>query len=232
MKAGIYCRVSSESQATNGVSLQAQQERLEAFCVAKTWDVHRVYVDDGYSAATLDRPAIQELLRDVKARRVGVIVVYRLDRLTRRLSDLESVLKVLEKYEATLASLSESLDASSASGRLMLNLLMSVAAWEREIIGERTAAALQYKKMHLSAYGTVPFGFLREGDTLKPCEKELRTVKRIYQLRERGKTLREICDALQASGTRTKTGKRFQPETVRLILGNSIYLPYVSGGAS
>jgi site-specific DNA recombinase len=232
MKAVLYTRVSTDEQANQGVSLAVQEERLRAYCVARDWQVVAVYADAGASGKTLDRPALGRLLEDLqRGDRPDVLVVFKLDRLTRRVRDLGWLLERLGKLGVQLASLAESLDASTATGRLLINLLGSVAQWEREAIAERTSAALQYKRRQLRVYGQVPYGFDRDGDRLVPNAAELAIVKEIYDRRHRGgQSLQAIARELNAQGVRTKRWGRWHAEQVRLILGNTIYQPYVEGG--
>ena len=135
-----------------------------------------------------------------------------------------------EKRNVALVSLSESLDATTATGRLMLNLLGSLSQWEREVIAERTALALRHKRDRLQVYGQTPFGFRRIGDSLEALERELAVMRRIYALRGDGLTLRAIVDQLNGERIKTKTGKRWAPETVRYILANELYKPHVGQG--
>jgi site-specific DNA recombinase len=133
----LYARVSTEDQAREGVSLEAQVARLKAYAEAmRLGEEVRAVIDQGVSAKSLDRPALAELLVDCKAKRVSTVVCLKLDRLTRSVRDLSDLLDLFEKNGVALCSLSESLDTSTASGRLMLNLLASVSQWEREAIAE------------------------------------------------------------------------------------------------
>src|SRR5436309_9354790 len=122
-----YIRVSTESQATEGVSLEAQAERVRAYAVVKGWVLSEILQDEA-SAKDLERPGVLNLLNLVRKRAVDVIIIYRLDRLTRSLVDLPAILKLLEQSGVELVSISESLDTTNATGRLMLNLLVSVSA--------------------------------------------------------------------------------------------------------
>lgn len=228
MKAALYVRVSTEDQASNGVSLSMQEERLRAYAKARDWQVTKVYVDDGASAKTLDRPALTRLMEDARARKFEAVCIFKLDRLTRSVHDLGTLLEFFDKRDLGLVSLSESFDATTAVGRLMMNLLGSVSQWEREIIGERTSAALRHKRNHLRVYGEVPFGFKRIGDRLEPLDRELAIVRRMYGLRRDSLTLRAIADTLNRDRIRTKKGKQWAAEQVRYILLNELYKPFLS----
>src|SRR5687767_10446408 len=141
-----YARVSTAEQAAEGVSLRAQQAKIEAYAVVKDWSVAEVIRDEGASAKSLQRPGLARLLALVKAGGVGAVVVAKLDRLTRSVSDLDKLMKLLAHKHVALVSLQERLDATTATGRLMMNLLASVSQWEREVIGERTRDAMQHLK--------------------------------------------------------------------------------------
>lgn len=229
MKVAIYCRVSKEDP--NGVSVPMQRERLSAYAVARGWQVTETYVDDGASAKTLNRPSLSKLLLDAKAGRFDTLLIYRLDRLTRSVKDLADLLEYFERYKVALVSLSESIDASTAAGRLMLNVIGSISQWERETISERTATALRFKKRSGFAYGPVAYGFVRRGERLEPLERELQHVREVFAMRREGMTLRAIAAALNAKGIKTKKGKRWAAEQVRSILGNDIYSITAEGKA-
>lgn len=218
----IYVRVSTEDQAREGVSLPAQIERLKAYCSAVRPDEEvRAIADEGVSGKTLDRPALRELLGDVKRGKVSAVVTLKLDRLTRSVRDLAELLDVFEKTKTALVSLSESLDTATASGRLMLNLLASVSQWEREAIAERTAFALAHKRRNRSVYGPIPYGYRRDGDKLVADEASQRVIKRIRSLRCEGQSIRRICASLNESGVPTpRGGIKWFPNTLHQVLNS------------
>src|SRR6202158_3470062 len=145
-RAVAYLRVSTEKQADKGVSLDAQRAKVEAYAQLYEVDLVEVIVDAGLSAKTLDRPGLGKALGMLKARHAEALLVVKLDRLTRSVVHLG---QLVEDYFAdgkwALLSVGEQIDTRSAAGRLVLNVLASVSQWEREAIGERTAAALQHK---------------------------------------------------------------------------------------
>jgi site-specific DNA recombinase len=153
-----YVRVSTEDQAREGVSLAAQQAKIEAYAMVKDWTVGDVVRDEGLSAKTLNRPGLKRLLELVEQRQVQAVIVYKLDRLTRSVKDLNSLVELFDKKGVALVSLQESLDATTATGRLMMNLLASVSQWEREVIGERTRDAMQHLKAQGQIYSRPVFG--------------------------------------------------------------------------
>lgn len=161
-----YVRVSSDDQVRDGVSLDAQRARIAAYCVAMGWPVSEVVCDAGRSAKSLERPGMAKILEAVRIGTVERVIVTKLDRLTRSTRDLADLLDLLAKHDVALISIGETLDTSSAGGRLVVNMLGVVGQWEREAIAERTAAALSHKRQKRLAYGRTPFGFVRVGSAL------------------------------------------------------------------
>jgi len=181
-----YVRVSTEEQAREGLSLEAQAARIRAWAAAQGLALAEIVVEAGASGKTLDRPRLGELLARVRAGAVGAIVVTKLDRLTRRTRDLlELVEDVLRPQGVELVSLSEQLDTRTPGGVLMLTMLGAVAQMERELIGERTRAALAYKRERGERLGTTPLGFQtpRPGAAPEPVRQELEAVQYILQQR-------------------------------------------------
>lgn len=213
-----YVRVSTQDQATEGVSLDAQEARIAAYCVAMGWPVSEVIRDAGESAKSLQRPGIANVLGDVRAGRIDRVVILKLDRLTRSTRDLADLLELFSKSETALVSVSENLDTSSACGRLVVNMLGVVAQWEREAIAERTASALAHKRQRRTAYGATPFGFVRVGDALVPEPREQAALKDAVRMDRDGASYREIGAMLTATGVTPHRGKAWHASTVRAVL--------------
>ncbi len=127
MKAVGYIRVSTEEQAREGVSLDNQRKRIEAFCVAKEWTLGRIYADEGVSGSSLKRDGVQELISDCKKGVFDVVVIYKLDRLTRSVKDLGTLIETFDKSDVAFSSVSDNFDTTTANGKLVLNILGSVA---------------------------------------------------------------------------------------------------------
>jgi DNA invertase Pin-like site-specific DNA recombinase len=213
-----YVRVSTEDQATMGVSLDDQQGRLRAFSEAMAWDGLEVVVDAGESAKSLQRPGITTVLERVRRGEIARVIVTKLDRLTRSTRDLADLLDLFAKQGVSLVSIAESLDSGSAAGRLVVNMLGVVAQWEREAIAERTSTALSHKRRTGTAYGPTPFGFRRVGDTLVRDDCEQDALAEAVRLDRAGASYREIGRMLDDRGVRPHRGAAWHASSVRAVL--------------
>src|SRR6516225_11486199 len=146
MKAIGYVRVSTDRQAEQGVSLEAQEAKIRAMATVQGAELFEVIVDGGESAKNLNRPGLQRLLGLVDSGKVEAVIIAKLDRLTRSVKDLCNLLELFEKRGVALISVAESLDTASAAGRLVITIMAAVSQWERETIGERTRDALRHKR--------------------------------------------------------------------------------------
>lgn len=223
-----YVRVSTEGQAEEGVSLDAQRERLRAYAVAADLELVGIREDAGASAKTLARPGLQAALEDLRAGRADALLVVKLDRLTRSVRDLGSLIETYFAARCSLLSIADAVDTRTAGGRLVLNVLISVAQWEREAIAERTADALRHLKAKGVRLGGEALGWRRtaakdaEGRRLVVEDLEERaTENRIHELRAAGLSLRAICFRLAAECRPTKRGGTWAPQTVKQVLDRS-----------
>ncbi|CAN5614465.1 hypothetical protein BH09MYX1_BH09MYX1_33720 [soil metagenome] len=220
-----YVRVSTEHQSDGGVSLEAQRTKLEAYALALDLELVAIEEDAGLSAKTLARPALQRALAMLATGTAEGLLVTKLDRLTRSVRDLG---ELVERYFAStysLLSVSDSIDTRSAAGRLVLNVLASVAQWEREATGERTRDALAHLKASGVQLGGMALGWEHGDETdahgrrvIREVEDGGATIKSILALRAEGLTLRAIAARLTAESRRTKRGGKWAAETVRLVL--------------
>lgn len=223
MKAIGYIRVSTSQQADNGVSLDAQRERIAGWCQANGYRLVEVYSDAGLSGGRADnRPALQNALQAVCEARGAALVVYSLSRLARSTKDAIAIAERLDKSGADLVSLSERIDTTSAAGKMIFRMLAVLAEFERDLTSERTTAAMALKRSHGQRIGTVPYGFdlADDGRTLVPNEAEQSVIAEIRELRARGATMPKIAAALSERGVPTKTGRstRWTHQAVGRIL--------------
>ena len=203
-----YIRVSTEKQAEHGVSLDAQAEKLRQYCVLYDLELVQIVVDEGASAKNLDRPNLPGVLARLAAGEADAVLVTKLDRLTRSVRDLGDLLERSQREGWSIRSVGEQLDTASAAGRLVVNILGAVSQWEREAIGERTSAALQYKRSQ-GEYtgGYVPMGKRVEARKLVADEDQARAKDRALDLHANGLSLRKIAAALNTEGYRHPKGE-------------------------
>jgi len=231
MKAIGYTRVSTREQADSGLSLEGQRERIAAYCTARGWTLGEIVVDAGVSGGTLERPGLSRILETVRRREVDVVVVLKLDRLTRSVKDLGDVLERFERADVAFTSVTDNFDTTTANGKLVLNILGSVAQWERDVIAERTADAMQVARSQGRRVGAVPFAFTlgTDGETLEPDPAKLETVAEIARQRRGGGTLTGIARRLNAIGATAANGGSWFAETVKRVLRNDLYERHVPG---
>jgi DNA invertase Pin-like site-specific DNA recombinase len=220
MKAIGYVRVSTDRQAEQGVSLEAQEAKIRAMATVQGAELFEVIVDGGESAKNLNRPGLQRLLALVDSGKVEAVIVAKLDRLTRSVKDLCGLLELFEKRGVALISVAESLDTASAAGRLVITIMAAVSQWEREAIGERTRDALRHKRTSGERVGNIRFGFRLspDGKHVEPDPSEQGVLTEIRHLRQRGHTLRGIAAALNRQALRTRRGSAWRLEHVARII--------------
>src|SRR5438874_2907928 len=188
MKTIGYARVSTDKQADRGVSLEAQAEKIRAMAVVHNAELIDIIVDGGESAKSLNRPGMARLLALVDSGEVQAVIVGKLDRLTRSVNDLCTLLERFERRGVALVSVAESLDTGSAAGRLVLNIMTAVSQWEREAIGERTRDAMSHKRSQGQRVGNIPYGCRLAADRvhLEDDPDEQAVLAEIQQLRGQG----------------------------------------------
>ena len=239
VRCAIYTRKSSEEgleQEFN--SLQAQREACEAFISSQRHEgwvcLPACYADGGFSGATMDRPALQRLLADIAAGRVDIVVVYKIDRLTRSLADFAKIVEILDARTASFVSVTQQFNTTTSMGRLTLNVLLSFAQFEREVIGERIRdkiAASKQKGMWMG--GVPPLGYRVQDRKLVIVESEAELVRAIFRRYAELGSVRLLKEELKARGIGSKSwtsasgrlrgGKPFSRGALYLILRNRLY---------
>ncbi len=228
-RAIAYLRVSTEQQADGGVSLDAQRAKVEAYALACGLVLTDVIVDAGVSAKTIERPGLRQALAALEAGKAEALLVTKLDRLTRSVRDLGTLVEdYFGEGRFALLSVADSIDTRSAGGRLVLNVLGSVSQWEREAIGERTADALVQVRAEGVRLGGEGLGWERTEETdadgrriVRELPEEAATVQRIRELRAAGKSLRGVAETLTSEGRKTKRGGAWAAKTVRAVLARA-----------
>ena len=227
-----YTRVSTEEQASGGYSLEAQAAKIRGYCELYELDLIAIVEDPGASAKSLDRPGLARVLGQLRQRRGAPegIVLAKLDRLTRNVGDWSALIKEFFRDEKRkLFSVGEAIDTRTATGRMVLNLMVTIAEWEREIIGERTRDGLQAKIRRGERCGKVRFGYDLDLATLDedgqpylllPNDQEQGVIARMRAWKGEGLSLRAIGKRLEDDGVLTKEGAAsWPPTTIKRILG-------------
>jgi len=222
--ATLYLRVSTVEQVEHGVSLAAQERRLRAYCEAQALEVTQVIRDEGVSASKplASRPGGSELLKTVRAKKARHVVALKLDRLFRNAQDALAVTSEWDRKSVALHLVDmggTSLNSGTAMGRMMLTMTAAFAELERNLIGERTSAALQHKRDQGEVYGPVPMGFDCDGGRLIENADERAIVEYMQSLRKDGASLRAVAKALNDKGIPTKNrGRQWYASSVRVVL--------------
>lgn len=215
-----YVRVSTGEQAESGLSLEAQRERITAQAAANGWRLVDVLEDAGVSAKTMDRPGLQAALKALRPGRV--LLALKLDRLTRSVRDLYDLTTRISDAGAEWACVQEKFDTTTATGRLILAIMVQLSQWERETTSERTVAALGQKRTRGERLGTTPLGYttIVEGDTtrVEVDEEEAETVRLARELRGHGLSFRRIAAMLRDMGRKTKRGGAWEAATVARLV--------------
>ena len=222
-KACVYTRVSTDAQGEDGKVSLPEQERMAKACIeSKGWQYIRTYEDNGYSGRTMERPALQQMLLDIAKGEIDAIVIFKLDRLSRKQRDTLSIIEEhILKKEVDLVSLSETLDTSSPWGRAMIGVLSSFNQLESENIAQRTAMG-RYATAREGGYagGKPPLGYKAVDGRLVIVPEEAEIVRLVYTLRGEGMTLKAITDELNKRGYRSKKGNEFKHSAIQTILNN------------
>lgn len=226
-RAALYARVSTEEQAKEGFSIDAQMNILSAWAVVKGYQVADRYIDDGYSAKNLNRPAVQRLLEDCRAGAIDAVVVWRLDRLSRSLRDTLTVVEdVFRAKSIEFISTTESIDTTTTAGRLMLNILASFAQNEREVNEERVrTVSLDLARQCVHMGGTPLYGYSVGSDRHYLInEAEAPAVRMAFYMRRDGYGYTDIVTALTDAGYRNRQGKVFSKAALHDMFVNEKYM--------
>jgi DNA invertase Pin-like site-specific DNA recombinase len=230
LRCAIYTRKSSEEGLDMEFnSLDAQREACEAYIASQRSEgwaaIREPYDDGGISGGTLERPALQRLLADVEAGLIDVIVVYKIDRLSRSLMDFAKLVDIFDRNQVTFVSVTQSFNTTTSMGRLTLNILLSFAQFEREVIGERIRdkfAASRKRGMWMGGY--VPLGYDVRDRKLIINEPQAATVRMIFKRFVAIGSATKLAKALVAEGVRTKSGRPVDKGYIYRLLNSRVYL--------
>ena len=222
----IYIRVSTERQAEDGYSLESQQQRLNALCLANGWPVceEHIYVDAGESAKSDARPAYRRLRDAIEAGSVTRLVVTRLDRLSRNTRDFLTLLDYCDAHGVAIVSIAEAFDTGTATGRAVVTVLMAFAELERKTITNRVMTGKATKAGDGGYNGSYcPYGYRYDTGTFVVDDERADVVRRIFAAFIVGAGMTEIASQLNDTRTPTARGGQWSASSVRYILRNGAY---------
>ncbi|MGC0015151.1 recombinase family protein [Ralstonia pseudosolanacearum] len=229
-RCAVYCRVSSDERLDQSFnSIDAQKEAGHAFIKSQSHEgwiaVGDDYDDPGFSGGNVDRPALKRLMADIEAGRIDIVVVYKIDRLSRSLADFARMVEVFDRCRVSFSAVTQQINSATSMGRLMLNVLLSFAQFEREVTGERIRdkiAASKAKGMWMG--GRVPLGYDLQDRLLVVTDSEASLVRRIFDDFVTMCSVTLMVRTYAAEGLVTKDGNAFTKQTLGKMLHNRIYL--------
>ncbi|MGB0652814.1 MAG: recombinase family protein [Thermoplasmatota archaeon] len=226
-RVALYTRVSTEDQAKEGFSLDAQLERLRLYAAAQGWEVAGEYVDDGHSGRTTKRPQYQRMLADRDD--WDTLLVLKMDRIHRNSRNFMGMMDDLTRENKGFASVTEALDTSTAMGRFVMDIIQRIAQLESEQIGERVHVGMTQKAKtgagHLGF--RVPYGYRNVEQRLEVVPEQAALVRRFYAGYLAGDGPKELADQANDEGHTTNTGKPWTLWAVRRILQNPVYAGFL-----
>ncbi len=213
-KVAIYTRVSTEDQAKEGYSLEAQMKKLRAYCISRDWEISKEYVDDGYTGRNTRRPGYQKMFEDIKL--WDGVLVLKMDRIHRNSKNFMQMMDFLKKHNKEFVSSQESFDTSNAMGRFVMDIIQRIAQLESEQNAERVTMAMIQKAMDTSKGWVghrLPYGYKKINNKIVEIPEEIGIIKQVFQYYADGKTMQEISNI---------TGKAWSQ--IRYWLNNIWYL--------
>lgn len=226
LKAALYARVSTEDQAREGFSLDAQMDSLRSYCAARGWSIVEEYVDKGYSGRDEKRPAYAKMLeeRDLW----DTILVMKMDRIHRNSRNFMGMMDRLRTWEKEFTSMQESLDTGTAMGRFVMDIIQRIAQLESEQIAERVYMGMRQKaKSGSGLLGfNAPFGYRYENGGLRVDPEEASVVREVFCDHLRGKPMSWIAKDLHSGGSNGNSGRKWSIWSIRYLLLNPVYAGY------
>lgn len=229
-RCAVYARVSSDERLDQSFnSIDAQREAGASFIASQRTEgwvpVVDDYEDPGFSGGNMERPGLKRLLQDIQGGLIDVVVVYKIDRLSRSLADFAKMVEIFDKHQVSFSSVTQQINSATSMGRLMLNVLLSFAQFEREVTGERIRdkiGAAKRKGMWMG--GALPLGYRVEDGKLLIVPEEAQTIRWIYETFAQSRSTTLLAKELMDKGIRGKTGKFMCKQGLHKVLTNRIYL--------
>ena len=218
--AGLYPRVSTDDQVREGFSLDEQEKEMKKLCMYKNYQIYKVYREEGVSAKNMNRPKFQEMIQDLKDGKTNRIIVYKLDRLTRSIQDLEVICKLIEKYHCSLDSVSEEINTDTAMGVFFIRMTTILAQLEIERTSERTKFGLKGAAKNGHFCGKAPIGYRKINKKLVIDDLESEVVKEIFDDYVNGLS---VCTITKKLNNKNALNRNWRTTTIDRMLSNYIY---------
>ena len=234
-RVAIYCRVSTIEQAEEGYSIDEQNVKIREYCEREGHEIYNLYEDRGISGKNItNRPGIKQLLEDATNNKFDLVIVWKLNRISRKLLDILNIVDLLNKHNIAFRSLTESFETETPSGKLQLNIMGAIGEFERETIAENVKLGLVARARDGRWCGGVVLGYdlvelpnegkKRKNTILKINEVEANTVRRIFDLYSQGYGYKAVVNRINNEGRKTKRNSSFAVSTVKDILQNPVYI--------
>lgn len=234
-KVAIYCRVSTVEQAEEGYSIDEQNLKIREYCEREGHEIYDLYEDRGISGKNItNRPGIKQLLKDATENKFDLVIVWKLNRISRKLLDILNIVELLNKHNIAFRSLTENFETETPSGKLQLNIMGAIGEFERETIAENVKMGLVARSREGRWCGGVVLGYdvveipsegkKRKNTKLQINEKEASAVRRIFDLYSQGHGYKAVVNRVNKEGYKTKRNNEFAVATVRDILRNPVYI--------
>ena len=218
--AGLYPRVSTDDQVREGFSLDEQEKEMKKLCMYKNYQIYKVYREEGVSAKNMNRPKFQEMMQDLKDGKINRIIVYKLDRLTRSIQDLEVICKLIEKYHCSLDSVSEEINTDTAMGVFFIRMTTILAQLEIERTSERTKFGLKGAAKNGHFCSKAPIGYRKINKELVIDDLESEVVKEIFDDYVNGLS---VCTITKKLNNKNALNRNWRTTTIDRMLSNYIY---------
>lgn len=227
IRAALYTRVSTEEQATEGFSLDAQMRRLEKYCEMEGWVISGRYMEEGHSGRNVRRPEYQRMMEEKDD--WDVVVVLKMDRIHRNSVNFTNMMNDLELSEKDFCSVQEQFDTSNAMGRFVMDVMQRIAQLESEQIGERVKIGMDRKARYGMGFlgSGHPYGYEYNHGKLDIVSDEMYTVRAIYNLYRKGNSMENIAGSLNSAMIPAKKGGKWNKQSISNILHNPLYAGYV-----
>jgi len=225
-RCAIYTRVSTDLQTEKDFSsCESQEQKIRSFIDSQNkWQVFKVYSDPGFTGANTKRPGLKALMEDVKQGKIDIILSNKIDRLTRSPKDFYQLVEIFNKYKTDFISITERFDTSTPAGRLLRNIMLTFAEFERELTSERTKdKALERAKKGMCGGGSAPFGYKKENKKLIVNKKEAEIIRLIFETYVETGSIGKVYNLLKEKNIKNRNGKHFRKPNIAYMLRNVVY---------